>query len=202
MGYNLGIMKLIITRHGETEENKIGKLQGHLPGKLSSLGIEQAKKVALRLKGEKIDYIYSSDLARAADTAKEIAKYHLDIPIEFTQELREKDLGELTGVNKDKLGVSKKDLITDVIQSKEGESHEQIVQRAESFYNKILKKHPDDTVLLVGHNGINKILISVITGQPKEEIPGQHNTGVNIFEIDTNKNCKILVFNNADHLNG
>jgi len=45
-------MKLIITRHGETEENTKGIIMGHLPGKLTPLGIEQAKKVAQRLKNE------------------------------------------------------------------------------------------------------------------------------------------------------
>lgn len=83
-------MRLIITRHGETEENTAGIIQGHLPGKLSDRGIAQAKKVALRLKNEKIDAIYSSDLARTSDTAKEIAKFHPTIPIEFVKELREK----------------------------------------------------------------------------------------------------------------
>ena len=47
-------MKLIIVRHGETEENKIGIIQGHLPGTLSVIGIEQAQKIALRLKDEKM----------------------------------------------------------------------------------------------------------------------------------------------------
>ena len=46
-------MNLIITRHGETKENKLGIIQGHLPGKLSRKGIKQVKKVALRLKNEK-----------------------------------------------------------------------------------------------------------------------------------------------------
>lgn len=78
-------MKLIITRHGETEENKAGIIQGYLPGHLSKTGIEQAKKVVLRLKDEKIDFIYSSDLDRAANTAKEIAKFHPDVPIEFVK---------------------------------------------------------------------------------------------------------------------
>ena len=40
-------MRLILTRHGETEENATGIRQGHLPGKLSEKGIEQAKKLAL-----------------------------------------------------------------------------------------------------------------------------------------------------------
>ena len=45
-------MRLIITRHGETEENIKGIHQGHMPGILSKLGIEQAKKLALRLKND------------------------------------------------------------------------------------------------------------------------------------------------------
>ena len=67
-------MKLILTRHGETVDNIKGILQGQNPGKLSENGIQQAKQLALRLKNENIDAIYSSDLARAADTAKEIYK--------------------------------------------------------------------------------------------------------------------------------
>jgi len=82
-------MKLILTRHGETIENQKGIMQGHLPGHLSKQGVEQAKKLALRLKHNEIDAIYSSDLKRAADTAKEIARYHKKIPINFVQELRE-----------------------------------------------------------------------------------------------------------------
>ena len=90
-------MRLIITRHGETEENQAGILQGHLPGKLSVLGIEQARKVALRLKDEKIDLIFSSDLARASDTAKEIAKFHPNVPVKFVKDLRERNYGEFQG---------------------------------------------------------------------------------------------------------
>jgi len=82
-------MKIILTRHGRTVENDAGILQGHLPGKLNEKGIIQAQKVAIRLQDEHIDYMYSSDLDRAADTTREILKYHPDVPVEFIQELRE-----------------------------------------------------------------------------------------------------------------
>ena len=49
-------MKLILTRHGETELNLKGIMQGHLPGKLTKNGINQAEKLALRLKNEKIAF--------------------------------------------------------------------------------------------------------------------------------------------------
>lgn len=66
-------MRLIIVHYGESIENKNGICQGQMPGKLSNDGIEQAK----RLKDEKLDVIFSTDLARALDTAKEIAKFQM-----------------------------------------------------------------------------------------------------------------------------
>jgi len=196
-------MKLIITRHGETEENKLGIFQGHLPGKLSSLGIEQAKKLAKRLKDEKIDFIYSSDLTRSSDTAKEIAKFHPNTPIKFVKELRERHLGELQGKNKSELGWDNKNSHTLFLEIKDGEPMQDLYTRAEKFLHKILSKHPKDTVLFVAHNGINKALIAVITGKKYEDIKdmeNHHNTSVNIFEIDKNRNHQIHSFNCIKHL--
>ena len=101
-------MILILTRHGETVLNKQGILQGHLPGELTDEGIMQAKKLAKRLKDEKIDAIYSSDLKRAADTAKEIAKLHPDAGFHLVKELREGDSGSFTGKKSSEVDWSKK----------------------------------------------------------------------------------------------
>ncbi len=193
-------MKLIITRHGETIENKQGIMQGHLPGKLSELGIEQAKKLAERLKEEKIDVIYSSDLTRAADTAKEIAKFHSDVPLIFTKELRERNLGELQGRNKSEFGWKEGSM---ELVGEKGETLEESVERAKKFLHQILHKHKKDTVLVIGHNGINKAIISQIIGKTMMEMKKMgilKNTCVNIFEIDENKNHKIILFNCAKHL--
>ena len=59
-------MKLILTRHGETIENKKGILQGQKIGTLSKKGIKQAKKLALRLKGKKIDDTLIEKASQAA----------------------------------------------------------------------------------------------------------------------------------------
>lgn len=194
--------RLIITRHGETEENLVGIIQGHLPGKLSEKGIIQAKKVALRLKNEKIDYIYSSDLARTADTAKEIAKFHPKAPIKFVKDLREKYLGEWQGKKISELGfLTNTELVE--FSSKDGETNKELLNRAKKFLHKVLIKHPNDTVLLAGHNGINKALIAVITNKTAEEIKlieNLHNTSITIYEIDQDKSHKIHLFNCKKHL--
>lgn len=196
-------MKLILTRHGETEENKAGIMQGHLPGKLSAAGISQAKKVALRLKNERIDFIFSSDLARASDTTKEIAKFHPKTPIEFVKNLRERNLGEFQGRKKSDFGWDIKDYKTTYVQPKNGETIEELCNRAESFLHEIINKHHNDTVLFVCHGGIGKALIAAITGKKHSELKtmeGLQNTSISIFEIDEDKNHKILCFNCIKHL--
>ncbi|MDP1729093.1 MAG: histidine phosphatase family protein [archaeon] len=187
-------MKLIVTRHGETEENKSGILQGHLPGKLTDLGMDQARKLALRFKNEKIDAIYSSDLARASDTAKEIAKYHPDIPLYFVEELREKNQGSITGK-----------LIKDVdwSKSRDTEKKEKMVERAKKILDEAYKKYKEKTVIFVSHGGLITVLISLITNKSFDDVKkmgNPSNTSVSIFEIKENTNHEIIILNCDKHL--
>ena len=195
-------MKLILTRHGETVENIDGIVQGHLPGKLSGKGIEQAEQLALRLKNEKLTVIYSSDLERAAATALAIAKFHPETQIEFVKDLRERFLGAWQGKRKEDLGFSADKGILEY-SPQDGETLDELYNRAGNFLNKILSKHPNEPVLCVGHYGIYKAMLAVISGKTSAEIlsiEDIHNTAVSVFEIDEAKNCHIEVFNCITHL--
>ena len=79
-------MRIIVIRHGETFQNAKHILMGQSHGVLSRKGIKQIHILALKLKNQKIDFIFSSDLRRAKDTTKEIARYH-DVPIIYTNYL-------------------------------------------------------------------------------------------------------------------
>ncbi|MEE9525982.1 MAG: histidine phosphatase family protein [Candidatus Woesearchaeota archaeon] len=187
-------MNLILTRHGETIENIKKIYQGQkIQGTLSKLGIEQAKKLALRLKDEKIDYIYSSDLARALDTAKEIAKFHQDIPLILVKELRERASKTLAGKHTSEIDF--KNLPTDT------ETRADMRKRVKKLLDQVYEKCPDKTILFVGHAGINKSLIRVILNKPDDyNLDHQFNTAVNIFEIKEDKNHKIICLNCTKHL--
>jgi len=202
--YLILTMRIILTRHSETEENKAGITQGHLPGKLSELGIEQAKKLALRLKDEKIDVIYSSDLARAADTTKEIVKFHPDVPFHLTNDLRERNMGEFQGRKSSETGFEKaKREGKPFPVPKNGETTEEMCLRAKRLFDNIFHKHMENTVLLVGHGGINLALISAITRKPFMDVVktcGIENTSVNIFEINKGRSHKIHCLNCTKHL--
>jgi broad specificity phosphatase PhoE len=195
-------MRLIITRHGETEENKRGIIQGQLQGTLTTKGIWQAKKLAKRLQHEKIDYIYSSDLLRSVNTAKEIHKYHLETPIEFISELRERYFADLQGKTKKEAGVHEQ---FRNIKEKNVETPQEIQLRARNILQKLLKKHPYDSILIVGHGAINMALIGTITKEDEQtavetlEIP--KNTSVYIFEINQNTSHKTYTYNCIKHLN-
>jgi broad specificity phosphatase PhoE len=200
-------MRLIITRHGETVENKQGIVQGQLiPGELTKLGIEQARRLAARLKDEKIDVIYSSDLARAAETTKIIAKLHPGVPIEFVKALREMNFGEFQGkkiadINWD---IILKEYISDTNKSPgKGESLSDVYSRANKFINNVTRMHRNKTVLLSCHNEIKKAVICAITGKTPSDIFRMKTfgkTSVSIFEINEDKSHKIHCLNCTKHL--
>lgn len=189
-------MKLILTRHGETEENIKGIIQGHMPGKLSENGIQQAKKLAERLKNEKIDAIYSSDLKRAVDTAKEIAKYHPNTSLILTEKLRERNHGSLTGKNKSDIDWD--NYVPD------GETPENMYKRINEILDTAFLKYKKGVVVFVAHGAISRMIINCIMNHPINDwdsIKGLKNTSISIFEIKQDKKHKVQLLNCTKHLN-
>jgi broad specificity phosphatase PhoE len=157
-------MKLILARHGETEENKTDTITSILPGKLTWKGVEQARKLGMRLKEERIDAIYSSDLKRAADTAKVVASYLHGAPLKLTAELRERDCGSATGKTKEEAGLPKgKSAVTFPFEG--AETPREVRARAGAFLQKLIAKHPDGTVLVVSHKGFLSAFITLLDGR-------------------------------------
>lgn len=200
-------MKLIITRHGETIENNKKIMQGQLSGTLSELGLKQAKCLANRLKNEKLDFIYSSDLSRASYTAKEIAKHHINTKLKLTKELRERNLGVWQGKTKKELNLLEN---TSIIKENIpcGETIEELYNRANKFITKIIKKHKSkDNILIIGHYGINQVINFILTDKKNNNNfniiipePRLDNASISIFEINKNKNNKTHLFNCTKHL--
>jgi broad specificity phosphatase PhoE len=96
---------LLLVRHGETDWNADGRLQGHTDRPLSDYGRRQARELAGELEDEELEAIYSSDLTRARETA-EIVGERLGLPVALYPDLREKDWGTwegLTAVERDRV---------------------------------------------------------------------------------------------------
>lgn len=191
-------MKLYITRHGETEENVNGIIQGHNPGKLTIRGIEQAKRLALRLRDEHFDAIYSSDLQRAVDTARYISQFH-STPIVYTPEIRERNLGILHGRPLEELRHAEEHSRVPIIDytPKGGESFRDLHNRAARFLKELHVKYTQETILLISHGGWNRMLLGIVMGKNIEESLGiiQANTCVNIVEYDQLSKYKVHLLN-------
>ncbi|MDX2415117.1 MAG: histidine phosphatase family protein [Bacteroidales bacterium] len=195
-------MRLIITRHGETLENRAGLLQGHNEGSLSPTGLEQAKALALRIKDESIDMIYCSDLGRAVKTAAEITFFHANIKIEYTEELRERNFGEFQGKRRDEIGWSLNDKYSKFPDPLDGESAAEVYLRAGRFLDSIIDKHLSDTILLVCHGYIGKVLLGIISGKTICEISSGEslrNTSLTVYNIDAKTN-EALIIDSVAHL--
>lgn len=198
-------MRLILVRHGETEENVKKISQGTLPGNLTSKGLEQASKVGLRLKNKKIDQIYVSDLKRTVDTYDKI-KYSLpNVPVLFVPELREFCRGVFNGRPGEdayqhflKQDVDYWDYVWE-----EGESLGQAQERIVKFFHKLLEMHKKDTVMLVTHGAIiGSLLLYLLNKRSKEDYLEYHpkNSAVTVLNIKDEKNFEIEILNCQKHL--
>src|SRR3954449_5504484 len=133
---------LLLVRHGETDWNAEGRLQGHTDRPLNEHGRRQAKELADRLAGEEVDAIYASDLARARESG-EIVGERLGLPVVIDADLREKNWGNWEGLTGDER----------VHVEFEGEStiaHRDRVMRA---VDRIVERHPEQRVVVVTHGG-------------------------------------------------
>jgi len=88
---------LFLFRHGETDWNREGKLQGHTDTPLNATGLAQAQALAERLRPHRLDAVMSSDLARAWTTARIVAE-GLGVPLISEPGLREANIGEAEGL--------------------------------------------------------------------------------------------------------
>ncbi|NOU16965.1 MAG: histidine phosphatase family protein [Bacteroidales bacterium] len=189
-------MKLIIVRHGETIENLQGICQGQLDGTLSPKGLLQVKLTADRLQNEKVDTIFSSDLKRAVDSAKEIHKYYSTKSLIIDKRLRERYFGSFQG---EKFPENKRGLAL----AEDAESNEELYLRVLDFYEDIISKHIDYTILIVSHGVAIRMLITVIQKLSPSNINSideLKNGSVTIIEIINGTSPKITLYNSTSHL--
>lgn len=92
--------RFILFRHGQTDWNRERRCQGHTDIPLNEQGRREARQLRERLASIELDVVYTSDLARARETA-EIALEGRDLPLVVTERLRETHMGEAEGLTVD-----------------------------------------------------------------------------------------------------
>ena len=136
--------------HSTTVDNETGIATGWLPGELSSLGLERAAALGKRIRDRGPDAIYTSDLARAVQTATIALKSaDLEVPVLLDWRLRECDYGRLNGAPSAQVHSDRLRHLTDPYPG--GESWLQAIERTATAVRDAAARHPGGTIMIIGH---------------------------------------------------
>ena len=177
-------MNLYVIRHGQTNWNIQGRIQGSTDVELNSTGINQAEQTAQLLKDIDFEAIYSSPLKRTVDTANIINVYH-NINIIKDNRIIERNFGNFEGTQNILTDISdyldfEKNLSTNNV-----ESIQELFKRIENFLFDIYNNYKDtnSNILVVTHGGVS-IAITAIINNIKNNLTslGMKNCEVKVFE--------------------
>jgi broad specificity phosphatase PhoE len=144
------VTTILLARHGETDWNVQRRVQGHSDRPLNETGRAQAVALAETLDGAQLDAIYSSDLARAYDTAQVVAE-RTGLAVTVLPELRERDFGTWEGL-------TDTEILERYPEARSGswgdaETKEEMADRVLAALRRIAAAHPGGCVLVVTHGG-------------------------------------------------
>jgi probable phosphoglycerate mutase len=163
--------EFILLRHGETEWNTLGRLQGHRDSPLSVKGLRQADALAARLASVSFHALYCSDLGRALETARRIAARTGHSVLEDMR-LRERGLGILEGLTRDEASQHHPEVFAEyaaggpdfVIPG--GESASQRLRHAVECLEELGARHAGERIVVVTHGGVLSSLFRHCLGIP------------------------------------
>jgi probable phosphoglycerate mutase len=162
-----GTMKIYIARHGETDWNKMNKIQGRTDIPLNETGLQQAQDLARSLEDVKIDRIICSPLKRAKSTALAVAESK-NIPCTEDPRLMEMHFGVFEGQqrNDPEFLKYKQNLLPGY---PEGETFFDVAHRIYGLLDEIKEKYEGENVLLVAHNGACRMIASRFDNPDREQ---------------------------------
>jgi broad specificity phosphatase PhoE len=200
-------MHLLLLRHGETDWNNERRIQGNTDTPLNANGIAQARQLATRIAGEKIDALYASPLARARVTAEIIAQHTGVAPV-FDDRLKEKGLGDLEGLTADEFQERYPDLHRGWVTSVDHfplpgeESPAQLRERIAKFLDDLHARHPNGARIgIVTHGGTIGMFIATLIGLPVNQRSPFWFDNASITLIDlTGSRPRVKLLNDTCHL--
>jgi broad specificity phosphatase PhoE len=191
-------MRLYLIRHGETDYNRLQRMQGHGPVPLNTAGIDQVTRLARRLASEaKLDHIYASDLRRTVMSAEIVAE-HNRVPITYDVLFRERDPGDLTERTYDEAQAFFTDL---TYIPPNGEGVAAFLDRVRRAMDRLLEAEGTNRrhVALVTHGMFCRAFLQYL-GRDPFEVPAWGNACLTIADYDPEKNWTIDTIACTAHL--
>jgi len=169
------VTSIYLVRHGQTQWNLAGRLQGSMDSPLTELGVSQAKAGSEKLKTHHFDAAYCSPRPRAKKTA-ELLLSGRGITLQEDEQLSEVNLGQLEGQNKHNLSPPLQQAYEafwqqpDHYQPLDGECLLAAQQRMVQGIEVLARKHQGQQILLVSHAAVIKLAFCHYLSQPLSDL--------------------------------
>lgn len=204
--------RLILIRHGQTDDNRVWRLSGWTDSPLNERGQRQARLLAYHLAGHwRLDAIYASPLQRAAETARAIANRTGLDPI-HRHDLREMHFGACEGLTDLEWKARYPELIPGVLNETDqafrwpgGESRDGFHRRVQSVFGELARRHAGEAIAVVCHGGLISSYLCSAAGRPLSDWREfmVHNCSLSVVQVDVTGEPPrpgILVRNHHAHL--
>jgi len=197
------MVTICLLRHGETAFNADGnRYCGRTDIALTKKGVAQAERMRDLLKDFRFNAVYSSPLQRARMTAGIVCGNPEIIRVD--QRLIEVDFGNWEGKRADEFIVEDPEAWENWMDDparyragRTGESGKMVLERLHDFYGEICDKHCGETILVVGHNGVNRLFMADQLGMPLKNYRKivQENSALTSVALDKTAGFRLLKLN-------
>jgi len=204
------LTNVLLIRHGQSKGNAERRFGGHTATPLSARGRRQAKLTARALKTESLTAIYSSDLARAMETAKPLANL-TGLTVKGTSAFRERSVGVMEGLTFEDAAQEHPEQYAALLRRDfehvltGGESYRQLLDRGRQKLDEIIVEHHGGKIVVFSHTGTICILALHLMGaldapELKPVWISSANCGITRFELRSDGFVKVLCVNDTRHL--
>jgi len=180
--------RILLTRHGQTAWNALGRLQGHTNIELDDIGREQARALGTKLAGERVRAVWASDLSRARQTAEIVAGALGIVNVHTEPLLRERQFGVFEGLTRDQCASQYPDAwaqwLSLTAAPPGGESRESAVARMKDALTNIFDslEHDAGVAVAISHGGVMRLWLSEVLAGP---VPLVANGAICVVERDS-----------------
>jgi 2,3-bisphosphoglycerate-dependent phosphoglycerate mutase len=206
------VTNVLLIRHGQSKGNAERRFGGHTATPLSARGRKQAEATARILKAESLTVIYSSDLARAMETAKPLSNL-TGLPVNGTTAFRERSVGVMEGLTFEDAAQQHPEQYAALLRRdfehvlEGGESYRQLFDRARQKLDEIIESHRGGRIAVFSHTGTICILALHLMGaldapELKPVWISSGNCGIAKFELRSDGFVRVLCVNDMSHLVG
>lgn len=203
--------RYFLVRHGATEWNARGRIQGQSDPPLNETGQGQARHLGLRLSSVPFVEARCSDLRRCSETAAGILLGRNDVRLQEMPELREKNFGAWEGLTFREVEVRYPDLYRNWLMAADpsfappgGESDLQLYSRADTVVDRLQQARTDvdGNLLVVTHGGMLRALIVRFLGLPAQTMWKFRfaNTGLSVVTVFDDGSAVVDLLNDTSHL--